>query len=189
MTHGKDFWDNEKLAKILRRGGVVVMPTDTIYGLVGRAEDKRAVERIYQIKGRPPRKPCIILAGEVSQIAKFGVILNEERKKFLRQAWAKPTSVILPCEDEAWEHLHRGTGTLAFRLPESPSLRKLLLSVGPLIAPSANPEGHPPAQDIKEAKKYFGKAVDLYIDAGPNRGLPSQVLQLHPSGAVYIIRE
>ena len=207
MTHGKDFWDNEKLAKILRRGGVVVMPTDTIYGLVGRAENKETVERIYKIKGRAPDKPCIILIGDVAQIEKFGIILSAPERNFFEQRQPRPTSVILDCENQLFEYLHRGTNTLAFRLPASEKLRALLLETGPLIAPSANIEGEPPARNITEAKRYFGDSVDpvrgregsqrvstsngvdLYIDGGVVAGKASRIVKLKKDGSVTVLRD
>src|SRR5204863_149383 len=68
--------------------------------------------------------------------------------------------------EEKFEYLHRGTNTLALRLPKDESLQNLLKKTGPLIAPSANVEGLPPAKNITDAKKYFGDGVDLYIDGG-----------------------
>jgi L-threonylcarbamoyladenylate synthase len=85
--------------------------------------------------------------------------------------------------------LHRGTKTLAFRLPSSQSLRTLLIETGPLIAPSANPEGQAPAQNITEAKKYFGDLVDFYLDGGEIHGKASKVIKLHKDGSIHILRE
>jgi len=184
-----NIWNNKNLIRILREGGVVIMPTDTIYGIVGKALEKNTVERIYKIKKRNPEKPCIILIGNINELEKFSVILLEEQKKELEKYWPGPVSIILDCTDDSFEYLHRGTKTLAFRLPALPTLRDLLFKVGPLIAPSANPEALPPAKNIEEAKKYFGDSVDLYIDGGEIEAKASKLIKLNNDGSIIVLRE
>ena len=182
-----------KIEKILKEGCVVVMPTDTLYGIVGRAENQDTVKRIYEIRKRNPKKPCIILIGDVSELEKFSISLSEGQKKVLKELWSTPTSVILDCLDDSLKYLHRGTKTLAFRLPKDEGLRNLLKQTGPLIAPSANTEGYTPAKDISEAKKYFASKhtdlINLYVDGGTILGKASKVVKLHKDGGVSILRE
>ena len=181
-------WDEENLVNILKENGVVVMPTDTLYGIVGRAEEQSVVERIYSARKRNPEKPCIVLIGEVGELKKFGIFLTEGEQEKVEQ-YSEPTSFILDCLDEKLSYLHRGTQTLAFRIPSPLALRDLLIKTGPLVAPSANPEGLLPAQNIKEAKKYFGDLVDIYIDAGEIIGKPSKVIRLHKDGTETVLRD
>jgi L-threonylcarbamoyladenylate synthase len=194
----KNIWNNKNLIKVLKNNGIAVMPTDTIYGIVARAEDKPAVERIYKIRQRNPEKPCIILIGKISELKKFGVSLSQKQKFQLKKYWPLgraqgfqpgPVSVVLDCKADKLKYLHRGTKTLAFRMPNIRELRDLLLQAGPLLAPSANLEALPPSKNITEAKKYFGHQVDLYVDGGEILGLPSKIIQLHKDGSVSIIRE
>jgi L-threonylcarbamoyladenylate synthase len=128
------------------------------------------------------------------------VNLSEQQKKKLEELWLalsgvegsaafSPTSVILDCPEDIFSYLHRGTQTLAFRLPASANLRELLLKTGPLIAPSANIEGLPPAKNIEEARNYFGDAVDLYMDGETIAGKASRVVRLHNDGSITILRE
>ena len=98
-------------------------------------------------------------------------------------------SIILSCGTSVPEYLHRGTHTLAFRVPDDPQLKNLLKESGPLIAPSANPEGLPPATNIEEAQKYFGDTVDFYINDGERAGSPSTVISLGEDGSVVTVRE
>ncbi len=182
-------WDNQKLSDILKTGGVVVMPTDTLYGIVGSALNQSTVENIYQIRQRRPDKPCIILIGDISEIEKFSISLTEKQKEELEKYWPGPVSVVLDCREEAFSYLHRGTNTLAFRLPENKELRDLLLQTGPLIAPSANTEGGVPAKNIKEARDYFGDSVDLYVDGGDISGKASKVIKLGKDGSIVVLRE
>ncbi len=195
----QNIWNDVNLIQVLQNDGVVVMPTDTIYGMVGKALKEAVINRIYAIRKRNPNKPCIILIGKISELEKFSVILSREQKIKLEKLWPisaiadighpKATSIILDCLDEKFAYLHRGTKTLAFRLPASQELRDLLLKVGPLIAPSANLEARPPSETILEAKKYFNNSVDLYIDGGTITSKASKVIKLHKDGSTTILRE
>jgi len=192
MQSFEDNWGSKNLKKVLKKNGVAVMPTDTIYGIVGHALAPETVNRIYNLKKRAPEKPCIILIGNITELKKLSIIISEEQKNKLKEYWttdSAPVSIVLDCPDEKLSYLHRGTKTLAVRLPASPSLLKLLLETGPLIAPSANPEGLLPAEDIKEAKKYFGDSVDYYMDRGRITGKPSKLIKLQKDGSVSILRE
>ncbi len=177
-----------KIAEILSSGGVGVIPTDTLYGLVGRALSLGAVERIYKLRKRDGNKPFIILIGSLSDLGLFGVEVDKKTKKILRQVWPGPVSVILPCEGENFSYLHRGGKTLAFRLPAKAGLAALIKKTGPLIAPSANPEGEPPAKTIKEARRYFGDSADFYLDGGTLDSPPSTLVSLE-SGGISVLRE
>lgn len=182
-------WSDENLIRILQGGGVVVMPTDTLYGIVGRAENFDTVDRIYKLKKRTPEKPPIILIGDISQLRVFSIDLLEEKKKILEEYWPSPISIILECKNDSFEYLHRGTNTLAFRIPLDEALRNLLMLVGPLIAPSANKEGVIPAEDVNKAKEYFGDFVDLYVDGGKIFGKASKLIKLNNDGSIDILRD
>lgn len=190
-------WNDESLVKVLREGGVAVMPTDTLYGIVGRAQSLSAVNRIYKLRKRAPDKPCIILIGNIDELEKFSIALSEKQKSKIKEYWPfdlacdfqpEPVSIVLDCPDEALSYLHRGAKTLAFRLPSSQPLRDLLIKTGPLIAPSANLEARPPSETIAEAKKYFGDEVDLYVDGGTIKGKASKIIKLHKDGSVDVLR-
>ena len=182
-------WQNENLVKILQGGGVVVMPTDTIYGIVGKAENRDTVERIYKIRRRAPEKPCIILISDTSEVKKFGVQISSEQEKEIFNIKDRPTSFILDCDNEEFSYLHRGLKTLAFRIPKEEALKELLKNTGPLVAPSANIEGSNPSKNIQEAKEYFGDNVDIYVDIGEVMSKASRVIRLFNDGKVSIIRE
>lgn len=185
----KNIWGDEKLIKILVNDGVVVMPTDTIYGIVGRALNPNTVLRIYGARKRSPEKPCIILIDSVAELAKFSINLSSEQEEILEKKWPGPVSIIFDCLEEPFFYLHRGTKTLAFRLPKNTDLQNLIKKTGPLIAPSANPEGEISAEDVSKAKEYFDDLVDLYVDGGKIIGRPSKLIKLHKDGSITILRE
>ena len=166
------------ISSVIKKGGIGVFPTDTLYGIIGSAASRTAVERIYKVKGRNEGKPLIILIDSINQIKKFAIELSDEQKKFLDEVWPGPFSIILPCPHRQFQYLHRGTRSLAFRMPKSKKLRELLAKTGPIVAPSANPQGLKPAHTVAEAKKYFGESVDFYVSGGRKVGKSSRVVSL-----------
>jgi L-threonylcarbamoyladenylate synthase len=160
------------------------MPTDTLYGIVGSALKKDAVKRIYALRKRKPGKPMIILIGDVNDVKEFGIVLDGKTKKMLAKLWPGKVSVVLPLARtraatiKKFRYLHRGTNTLAFRLPKPPHLRMFLRKTGPLVAPSANPEGKPPALTIRAAQKHFGSESSFYLDVGRLVSKPSTLVAI-----------
>lgn len=172
----------------IKKDGIGILPTDTLYGIVGSAFSRRAVERIYEVKNRNPKKALIILISSIKDLEKFGIKINKELAKILEKFWPGKVSVILPCPYKKFEYLHRGTKSLAFRLPNKKFLLEILKKTGPLVAPSANPEGFIPAENITEAKKYFGDSVDFYISEGKKNGKASKLISIDKYGAIEILR-
>lgn len=176
------------LIDTLNQGGVVVVPTDTIYGIVARASNQDAVERVYRLRGRAPEKPCITLIAERWHIPDT-TLWTDEHKRLADKYWPGPLSLVAPTTSKTPHYLHRGTDTLAYRIPDMPDLRKLLTATGPLIAPSANLEGQPPATSLAEAQAYFGDQVDGYVDGGTIANhAPSTVAGVQ-DGKVHIFRQ
>lgn len=173
---------------VLKKGGVAVVPTDTLYGIVARADDKKAVERIYKIKGRNEKKPFIILITNTKDLEKFGVQKNFYQKHI--EFFKPKTSVILPVPLKKFTYLHRGSNSLAFRMisKRNGHLYELIEKVGPIVAPSANPEGEVPAKNRREARKYFGDKIDAYICYGTRNGKPSTIISF-VGGKKEIIRK
>ena len=167
----------DEAAEYLMQGGVGVLPTDTLYGLVGSALDPDAVDRIYDLKERQPDKPVIVLISQLEQLEQFGVVMSEQLKERLMTYWPGPYTIVLSIEDEQFEYLDRGRMAIAFRMPASDELRALIDVVGPIIAPSANTEGRPPARNVAAAKAYFGTDVDFYIEGGDLDGPPSTIIE------------
>lgn len=168
----------KEIIEKIRMGAIAVLPTDTIYGIVGSALRSDVVERIYDLQTRGGKKPMIVLISGIEDLKKFSIVLSSKYSSFLKKIWPAPISVIIPCPEEEYKYLHRGMKTVAFRLPKDEWLRNLLKKTGPLVAPSASPEGLRPAQTIQDAKNYFGERVDLYIDGGVKRGEPSMLIEI-----------
>lgn len=178
----------EEIINKLKQEEIGVIPTDTLYGLVGSALSKKAVERIYQIKNRDLNKPFIILISDISDLNLFEINLDQKTKDYLTKVWPGPFSVVLPCNNEKLNYLHRGTNSLAFRIPDNEKLLDLLKQTGPLVAPSANFQDFPPAENIEEAQKYFEEGVDFYLDGGKLSGNPSTVFKIEDQ-KIIILRQ
>lgn len=174
-------------APTLRAGGVVVLRTDTIYGIVARADDQAACRRVYAAKGRDGSKPCIVLVADSTQI--WDTVSREAFARGLSTVGDEPTSVVVPAGDHVPVWLPHEDGSVAFRKPNKPGLQELLAVTGPLIAPSANPSGEEPAANTEQAEAYFGEAVDVYVDGGEvENPRPSRVVRIDETGELERIR-
>lgn len=177
------------VAELLNAGGVGVIPSDTLYGIVCSALQPDSIERIYALKKRDPAKPCIVLVASLEQLLELegldqNTLLNAE--KF----WPGAVSVVVPCQARYLSSVHRGEKSIACRVPDNPELRSLLEMTGPLLAPSANVEGAKPAANITEAMAYFGASVDFYVDGGEvTSDQPSTLISFDEDGLVTVLRQ
>lgn len=142
---------------------VGIVATDTVYGIVARAQDETAVSRLYKLKKRE-NKPGTLIAADIGQLEALG--LKHRYLKAVEQFWPGAVSVVIPTSDSKLAYLHRGKMSLAVRIPDDSKLVKLLKQTGPLLTTSANPSGKPAATTIKQAKDFFGDRLDFYVDGG-----------------------
>ncbi|MFZ2493607.1 MAG: L-threonylcarbamoyladenylate synthase [Thermoanaerobaculia bacterium] len=164
------------ISSLLIGGGVVILPTDTIYGLHAVATNAEAVERIIELKGRADTKPLIVIASDVGQVVALGAILAEPIRRFLEEIWPAPLTVILPLSRPLPPT--RGASTLAVRIPDLPWLRTLAERTGPLVSTSANRSGENPVTSPAELAVDLQDAVDGILDSGIRDGAPSALLDL-----------
>ena len=180
----KDIAD-PRLVTTLLGGGIAVIRTDTLYGIVACAHDEEAVNKVYDTKGRNPDKSCVILLDRPESSYGHADELSHDIDAYHEF----PTSFLIEADD-APRHLLRENTMLAYRVPALPGLKTLLQRAGPLIAPSANPEGAEPAYTIHQAIEYFGDAVDIYVDSGdvPRDTPASRIVRIHPDGTLEQLR-
>lgn len=173
---------NEQIASTLLEGGVGVMPTDTVYGLVAQAQNPEAVARMYALKDRE-RKPGTIIAANTKQLIGLGVAQHDIDK--VSQWWPNPLSAVLDMDGN--EHLHQGVGDIAMRVVNNPAVKKLLEKTGPLITSSANLPGQPESKTIAQAYEYFKDNVDFYVDGGTIAdSLPSTIIRPDVEGIIIL---
>lgn len=165
----------KNVIEIIKKGGIGVLPTDTILGIVGSAYSKKAVEKIYKVRERDKEKPLIILISDIGELKEFGVKNIPEKE--LTKIWPNKVSIIFEVKNKKLKYLHRGTNTLCFRWSKTKFIAGILEKTGPLVAPSANPQGKIPAKNITEAKKYFGDKLDFYIPSKNSNLTSSTILK------------
>ena len=169
-----------KCADIIRHGGTVAFPTETVYGLGANALDAEAVKKIFIAKGRPGDNPLILHISKTDDIEKYAVDFNEKARMLAKIFWPGPLSIILPRKETVPDAVTGGLDTVAFRIPSNKIAHKLISMSGvPIAAPSANLSGKPSTTEGSHVvEDLFGK-VDAIIDAGKCRvGLESTVVDM-----------
>jgi len=179
----------EKGVKILKAGGIVAFPTDTVYGLGADAFNSKAVERIYEIKKRPRHLPLPLLIGDMSQISIVAAPVPELALFLARRFWPGGLTLILPKTASLPTYL-TDQSTIAVRIPDHPIPLALIQGLGkPIIGTSANISGKSSALTAGEVKQQLGNGVDLIIDGGRcPAGGESTVVDV-TGGEVVILRQ
>lgn len=163
---------------VLRRGGLVAFPTDTLYALGADALAAAAVERVLTVKGRARGKPLSVLVPSVEAIASLDISLAEGVPEALRAFWPGPLTVVVKASAQFPTALTAATGTVGLRVPGGPVAQALLAAFGgPVIGTSANKSGGPDPGDARTVQRAIGGQIDLLLDGGRVAlGVPSTVL-------------
>lgn len=175
-----------EIAKTLIGGAVVLLPTDTIYGLHAAALDETAVSRVAEIKGREETKPFIVLAASLDDLQPLGISATPDQLDALRSLWPAPLTAILPLAQPI--AASRGLGSLAVRIPALEWLRELVARTGPLVSTSANRSGEPQVDRPAFLARDMQARLDGIVDAGVRSGEPSLIVDL-TSEEPRIVRE
>ena len=172
--------DMQQAAAILRAGGLVAVPTETVYGLAGNGLDERAVREIYEVKGRPPVKALSLMVAGPESMARYAREVPPAALTLAKRFWPGPLTLILPSRPEVPEIVRAGGDTIGLRCPDHPlTLEALRLAEIPFAAPSANPSGAPSPKTAQEVLAYFDGKIDAVIDGGPcGLGRESTILDL-----------
>ena len=150
----------------LQRGELVVLPTDTVYGVAADAFSPAAVERLLAAKGRGRDMPVPVLVGDARGLHGLAADVTEQMQALVEAHWPGPLTIIVPAAPSlAWD-LGDTRGTVAVRMPQHPVALDVLSSTGPLAVSSANRTGHPPPATADEAERQLGAAVSVYLEAG-----------------------
>ena len=167
----------ERAAEVLNRGGVAVIPTDTVYGLAARPDFEGAVDRLYTIKGREAKKPIALLASDVEAIGRFGYPIEGKAKELAEKHWPGALTMVI--------------GKEGFRIPDHAKTRELIAACGGVLrVTSANLSGRRPATDAPQALKDVGLSADYVVDDGVSPGgVPSTVVRVAADGSIEVLRE
>ncbi|MBR5343119.1 MAG: threonylcarbamoyl-AMP synthase [Oscillospiraceae bacterium] len=172
--------DPREAAHILRRGGLLAVPTETVYGLAANGLDAAAVEEIYEVKGRPAVKPLSLMLPGPEATAQYAGEVPEAAKALAEAFWPGPLTLVLKAKDTIPDVVRAGGDTIGLRCPDHPLTLELLREIGfPLAAPSANPSGLPSPKSAEEVLSYFDGRIDGVLDGGPcGLGTESTILDL-----------
>lgn len=173
-----------EIARLLDEGRVLLLPTDTIYGLHAVATNEEAVAKVAAIKGREDTKPFVVIAGSTDQFPQLGIDADPELLSRLDSIWPAPLTAILPLTRPI--AASRGAATVAIRIPALDWLRELAARTGPLVSTSANRSAAPPATRPAELEQELLAELDGVVDAGPLSGEPSAILDLSGSEPRFI---
>ncbi|MGC2520623.1 MAG: L-threonylcarbamoyladenylate synthase [Burkholderiales bacterium] len=175
-------------AAVLKRGGLVAFPTETVYGLGADASNPAAVARIYAVKGRPPNHPVIVHIGDVAQLSRWAREVPESARKLAAHFWPGPLTLLLKRAPGVGDYLTGGQDTIGLRIPGHPVALELLRAFGGeddgrrrvgVAAPSANKFGRISPTTAEHVHDDLGDEVDLVLDGGPCEvGIESTILDL-----------
>ena len=163
--------------ELLRAGGIVAVPTDTVYGIAADMALPDAIERLFAAKGRPPEKAVAVLLADAAQADELGV-LNPAATVLAERFWPGGLTLVLPVRPEARlpRVLAGGAPTIGVRVPNHPTPRALAAVLGPLPTTSANRSGEADARDAHEILERLGDSLALVLDGGPIRGGPASTV-------------
>ena len=159
--------------EVLRSGGVVAIPTDTVYGIAVALDVPGGVERLFHVKRRPPDKGIVLLLDDAAQAATIGVI-GPAAAALAAACWPGGLTVVVRQRPDVRlpSALTAGVATIGLRVPDHAAPRALAAAVGPLPTTSANVSGLTEARDTTEILEQLGEAIDLILDGGPAHGGP-----------------
>ena len=154
-------------AEIICAGGLVAVPTETVYGLAGNGMDEKAVEKIYEVKGRPAIKPLSLMVASPEEIGRFAVEVPDAAKTLAEKFWPGPLTIVLKANPDIPEIVRAGGDTIGLRCPDHALTLQALREAGvPFAAPSANLSGAPSPKTAGDVLKVFDGVIDAVIDGG-----------------------
>lgn len=163
----------------VRAGTLMVLPTDTVYGVGADAFSPSAVDRLLTAKGRGRDKPSPVLVDSVAAAERLAVAIPPVARAMMEQLWPGALTIVLPAQPTIGWDLGETNGTVALRMPDSADALALLSAAGPMAVSSANLTGHAPALTAADAHEQLGEKVAVYLDGGAvTGGVPSTIVRI-----------
>lgn len=173
---------------VLRTGGLVVMPTDTVYAIVADAFQTNATQRLLGAKGRGREVPLSILIRNPRQVIGLAAEVPETAERLMASYWPGPVALVLEEQAEMPWDLGHTDGAITLRMPADDLLLAIAAEIGPLACSAANRRGEPPAKTVGEAQLQLGENVDLYVAGPPSQGAVTTVVDCTRAEA-QVLRE
>lgn len=180
----------DEAVRVLDGGGLVVFPTDTVYGVGASVHRPRGVARLYVAKGRPIERPIPVLVSSPGAVEEISTSVDDLSRALMEEFWPGPLTVVLPAASWLPVEIVRDTGNVGVRMPDHPIALELIeRSGGALATTSANRSGEPETTTATDAAQHLGSEVELIIDGGTTPGgVPSTVIRVDDAGHIEILR-
>lgn len=180
----------EEAGQIIRDGGLVVFPTETVYGIGANGLDGAACKRIYEAKGRPSDNPLILTVPDQSAVKEVAAVVTPTAQRLLDAFWPGPLTIIFPRKANVPDEATGGLDTVALRCPDHDLCRAFLRAAGvPVAGPSANLSGRPSPVTAEEVAHDMDGRVDMILDGGPcHIGVESTIVECSADDTVTILR-
>lgn len=180
LTNKINFTKLKEPANIIKNGGIVIFPTETVYGIGTNALNEDAVKRLYEIKQRPLNKPISLLVNSIDMIEQIAKDITDLEYALIREFFPGPLTLILKKKDIVPDIVTANSDTVGVRMPKNEIALKLIEYAGiPIATPSANISGKPSGTNMKNIIKDFNGKVDYLIDSGTSQiGLASTIVQI-----------
>jgi L-threonylcarbamoyladenylate synthase len=173
----------------LRRGEVIVFPTETFYGLGADALNFTAVEKVFRLKGRDPKNPFPVLVSDRSMLNSLVENISPLAEKLIARFWPGPLTLVLPGRENIPPPLVNSAGGIGVRISSQSTANEIVRMLGrPLTATSANPSGRPPARTIAQARNYFPGEIEVFIDGGESTSKTGSTVAAVVENKIKIIR-
>ena len=185
-----DYTKLKEPAELIRNGGIVVFPTETVYGIGANALNENAIKKLYDIKKRPLNKPISLLVNSIDMIEQVAKDITKLDYALIKAFFPGPLTIILKKKDIVPNIVTANQDTVGIRMPANEIALKLIGYVGsPIATPSANISGKPSGTNLKDIMEDFDGKVDCFIDDGPRKiGLASTIVQV-VDGIPHILRQ
>ena len=185
-----DYSKLKEPAQIIRNGGIVVFPTETVYGIGTNGLNENSIKRLYEVKQRPLNKPISLLVNSIEMIEQITQNISELEYKLIKKFMPGPLTIILKKKDIIPNILTANGDTVGIRMPENKVALKLIEYAGvPIATPSANISGKPSGTTLDMINNDFGEKVNYFIDGGKSKiGVASTIIQVI-DGKPHILRE
>ena len=179
----------KEVIEILKNNGIIIFPTETVYGIGTNGLNKEAIKKLYEVKQRPLNKPINLLVSNIEMVNQVAKNISKLEYKIMQNFFPGPLTIILEKKDIVPDILTANTNTVGIRMPSGKIARKLIEYAGvPIATPSANISGKPSGTNIKDIQKDFEGKVDYFIDNGESKlGIPSTIVRVI-NNEVHILR-
>lgn len=174
-------------AEVLKKGGIIAFPTETVFGLGIIFDNEETYNRLNRIKGRPDNKPYTMMLADPKDIEKYAIV-SKDCQKLINAYMPGPITVLLPTKNNVPDWVTHGSSKIGIRISSEKDILDLIRLTGkPLLVPSANKSGEKPALDSIEARKVFGNDVDFYIEGVSGCKKPSIIVDT--CDTITVVRE